>query len=204
MGRRLRGIAVVAAGLSYFISAQGVLAIGTLDQTDGLNVGGREVTIDFSTFGAEAFDPLFYQSEGIVFPTERCGPAGCAGWTVGFIQGDEALVGNSLLGPIAGTFSRPVFGLELRAAPAVQGTATYTLTAFDRSGHVVAEKSATVTQDSGDPETGPQGYFAIDLGRFRKPAWSFTLDSVFVRSSFGYTNIEYGVSSITFTVRGRN
>src|SRR5687767_2946472 len=35
---------------------------------------------------------------------------------VGFVQGDEALIG-----PIVGAFSSPIFSLSMRVAPAIQG-----------------------------------------------------------------------------------
>jgi len=162
-------------------------------------------TIDFSTFGdGREFDPLFYQDDRIVFPPQQCGPVGCGNWFVGFIQGDAALVGGPLLAPIEAMFTKPIFGLSLRVAPGAQGTAEYTLTAFNSGGHVVARKSVTITQDMGDPLTDPFGYFSIDLGRFRQPATSFTLGSKDIRSSFGLTGrtIEYGVSSITFVPAG--
>src|SRR5215475_14130409 len=63
-------------------------------------VGTSEVTIDFSNNSTGDFEPLSYQSEGIVLPPERCGSAGCAPWFVGFLQGDHALVGNPLRGGV--------------------------------------------------------------------------------------------------------
>jgi hypothetical protein len=158
---------------------------------------GQQVTIDFTTFGTGTFDPLFYSGDGIIFPAQRCGPAGCDDWFVGFVQGDEALIGNALLGPVTATFVTPISDLSLQVAPGSQGTATYTLTAYKKSDKVLGTQSLTVTQDSGDPDTGPFGYFTLSLSSLKK-ASRFTLDSVFVRSSFGITNIEYGVSSIHF------
>ena len=154
-------------------------------------------TIDFTTSGGGVFDPLFYQSDGLVFPPQRCGPVGCDSWFVGFIQGDEALVLTPALGSITGTFTNPISALSMQIAPVSQGTATYTLTAFN-GGQIVASRSVTVTQDSGDPQSGPFGYFTLDLGQLPAPATSFQLDDVFVRSSFGINQIECGVSSITF------
>lgn len=162
-------------------------------------VGAPEVIVDFSNNDQGDFDPLSYRSDGIVFPPQRCGNAGCAPWFVGFIQGDNALVGNPLLGGITAMFTRPVSELSLQVAPAAQGTATYTLTAFGASGKELASQSLTVTQDIGDPTTGPPGYFTIGVGGFAVPATSFALTSVFVRSSFGINLIEYGASSIHYT-----
>jgi hypothetical protein len=142
-------------------------------------------TIDFSTHSQGAFDQGFYQSDGVVFTQ---------GSFVGYIQGDEALVG-----PIAGSFKPKVSSLSARIAPAVQGTAIYTLSALGPSGHVIESTSVTITQDSGDPATGPLGYATIDLGTLPKKAAAFTLTNTFVRSSYPqYTSIPFGVSSLTF------
>lgn len=157
----------------------------------------HQVTIDFSTHGFGVFDPRFYEAEGIVFPLERCGSAGCDTWFVGHVQDFDALVGNTLLGPITATFTAPVSSLSMQVAPSLQGTAEYTLTAF-ASGSVVARASVTVTEDTGDPADTGFGYFTIDLGTLPRPATSFTLDSRFVRSSFPITNIEYAVRSIAY------
>ncbi len=162
-------------------------------------VAASEVTVDFTTCGEGVFDPLFYRADGIVFPPRRCGSDGCASWFVGWVQGDEALAQYPGLGPITARFTRPISRLSLQVAPGNQGTATYTLTAFGGSGRVLATQSLTVTQDTGDPATGPFGYFSLSLEQLPAPAKSFTLDSVFVRSSFGNTVIEYGVSSIGYT-----
>src|SRR6266511_2427389 len=113
-------------------------------------VGATEVIVDFSNNDQGDFDPLSYRSDGIVFPPQRCGSGGCDSWFVGFVQGDNALVGNPLLGGITARFTRPVSELSLRVAPAAQGTATYTLTAFGGSGKELASESLTVTQDIGD------------------------------------------------------
>src|SRR5688572_9992764 len=76
-----------------------------------------QVTVDFSTHGTGSFDSDFYKKDGVRFTQES---------DVGFVQGDEALVG-----PIAATFTPPISGLSVRLAPFVQGTAEYVLTAFD-------------------------------------------------------------------------
>jgi hypothetical protein len=181
----------------------GAVAAGLLAATSSAvapGVGAREVTIDFSNNAVGDFDPLFYRSDGIVFPPQACGSAGCFSWSISLIQGDNALFGNPLTGPITATFTRPVSELSFSIAPFVQGTAVYTLTAFSASGEEVASQSLTVTQDTGDPNTGPFGYFTISLEGLAKPVKSFTLDQVFVRSSFGGSGpIDFGVSSISFT-----
>jgi hypothetical protein len=142
-------------------------------------------TIDFSTVSQGPFDQSFFKSDGIIF-TE--------GTFVGFVQGD-----NALIGPVAGKVRGGFNSLSARVAPGEQGTATYTLTAF-KQGNQIAATSMTVTQDMGDPTTGPFGYFTINIGPLPKKADSFSLSNVFVRSSFlDITVIEFGVSSITFS-----
>ena len=142
-------------------------------------------TIDFSTVSQGPFDQSFFTRDGIVF-TE--------GTFVGFVQGD-----NALIGPVAGTVKGGFSSLSARVAPAMQGTATYTLRAF-KQGNQIAATSITVTQDEGDSTTGSFGYFTINIGPLPKKADSFSLSNVFVRSSFpGVTLIEFGVSSITFS-----
>jgi hypothetical protein len=171
----------------------------TSDAAFGL--GAREVTIDFSSYGfGKIFEPAFYRPDGIAFPAERCGSAGCTQWFVGFFQGDAALAGEPWFGPVQATFARPISDLSLRVAPGLQGTATYALNVFAASGRLLATTSVTVTQDFGDPANSGPGYFTITLPNLPGPAKSFTLDNVFVRSSFPQTvAIPYGISSITYT-----
>lgn len=166
----------------------------------------REVTIDLSSFGAgDIFEPDFYRAQGIRFPRQRCGSAGCANWSIAhIIQGDDALLGEPGFGPIKANFAKPISDLSLQVAPALQGTARYVLKAFAASGKLLATASVTVTQDFGDPATTGFGYFTISLRNLRRPAKSFTLENVFVRSSFpGNTEIPYGVSSISYTRWGK-
>ena len=160
------------------------MAVGLLPGRAGAAIG-LPVTVDFSTHGHGPLQPDSYKRDGVVF-TE--------GSFVGFIQGDDALVG-----PVAGRFTPPVSSLSARLAPAVQGTAEYTLRAFDASGDVVASASVTVTQDTGDPASGPFGYFTIDLGTLPRGAKWFELNNRFVRSSFPHiTSIQFGVSDLTY------
>jgi hypothetical protein len=158
----------------------------------------KAVTIDFSTAPQfpEPFPKDFYAEQGIVF-TE--------GSNVGVIQGDEALGGAPT---IAAFFTTPITSLSLEAAPAFQGTAEYTLTAFDQTGQAVASTATVVTQDLGDPADQGSGYFTVDLGTLPRAATSFTFRSRFIRSSFGTPNcgdepvdrcFSYGVRTITFT-----
>jgi len=143
-------------------------------------------TMDFSTPGEGPIQPDFFKRQGFGFT---------AGDFVGFIQGDQALVG-----PVAGSFHPAVCSLALRVAPAAQGTAAYTLTAYSSSGAVVGSTTMIVTQDEGDPQSGPWGYFSIELSNLSQRAQSFTLENQFIRSSFAHiTQIPFGVSSITYT-----
>jgi len=143
-------------------------------------------TIDFSTAIQGPIQPDFFQGQGLVF-TE--------GNFVGFVQGDQ-----SLIGPVAGTFHPAVCSLSLRVAPSLQGTAAYTLTAYSPSGEVVGSRTMIVTQDSGDPENGLFGYFSIELTDLSQRAQTFTLENQFIRSSFPQTTqIPFAVSSITYT-----
>jgi hypothetical protein len=159
-----------------------------------------EASVDFSSHGFGALDPDFYRSDGIVFPGEQCGAAGCMPPEVVLTQDDAALVGLPRFGPVEARFTRPISAISLRVAPRLQGTATYTLRAFAGSGELVDSVSVTVTQDFGDPENTGFGYFTISLEQLDSPAKSFTLDSVFVRSSFPFNQeIDYGISSIVFT-----
>jgi len=142
-------------------------------------------TIDFSTPGEGAIQADFFKSQGFVFTK---------GDFVGFIQGDQALVG-----PVAGIFHPSVCSLSLRVAPALQGTAAYTLTAYSPSGKVVGSTTMIVTQDEGDPETGSLGYFNIELSNLSQQAQTFKLENQFIRSSFAHiTQIPFGISSITY------
>lgn len=152
-------------------------------------------TIDFSTVSQGPFDQSFFKKEGVVF-TE--------GSFVGFVQGHNALIGpvgpshpagDRVAGDVRGGFAT----LSAEVAPDFQGTATYTLAAF-RKGQQIQATSITVTQDTGDPTTGPPGYFAISIGPLSEKADSFSLSNVFVRSSSpDVTEIGFGVSTITFS-----
>jgi len=143
-------------------------------------------TLDFSTPGEGPIQPDFFKRQGLVL-TE--------GNFVGFVQGDQALIG-----PVAGGFHPSVCSLSLRVAPALQGTAAYTLTAYSSSGEAVGSTTVIVTQDSGDPENESPGYFSIALTDLSQRAQTFTLENQFIRSSFPQnTQIPFGVSSITYT-----
>jgi hypothetical protein len=141
--------------------------------------------IDFSRHGQGPFGQSFYRSSGVAFTQ---------GSYVGYIQGDEAVVG-----PLAGKFKPKISSLSARFAPAIQGTATYTLSALNPAGRVIESTSVTVTQDTGDPKTQPFDYVTIDLGTLPKKASAFSLTNEFVRSSYPHiTGIDFGVSSINY------
>jgi hypothetical protein len=143
-------------------------------------------TIDFSAAGEGTFQPDFFKSLVIT-----------QGDFVGYVQGDQ-----SLIGPVAGTFHPSVCSISVRVAPAFQGTAAYTLSAYSASGKVVGSTTMTVTQDIGEAESGPIGYFVIELTGLSQKAQTFTLENQFIRSSFPQTTqISFGVSSITYTAR---
>jgi hypothetical protein len=165
--------------------------------------GSQLQSIDFSFAPSDSLLPkVFYKAQGIIFNDE---------YFVGFIQGDDALVSRSTANgdaaQIGATFTAPVTDLSMELAPAFQGTAEYTATAFDSRGQVVATKSVTRTEDIGDPADQGFGYLTIDLGPLPRPARSFILTSRFIRSSFGTPNctngglscFEFGISTITYT-----
>ena len=113
---------------------------------------------------------------------------------VGYVQGDEALIG-----PVAGATKRTFTNISASFAPAGQGTAIYTLTAF-KGKRPIDSKSVSVTQDTGDPGTGPFRYEAISLESLPRKADSFRLSNTFVRSSYSHiTLIEFGTASITLS-----
>jgi hypothetical protein len=145
-------------------------------------------TVDFSTVGEGTFQPNFFKRQDLVITQ---------GDFVGFVQGDEALIG-----PVAGTFHPSVCGISVRVAPAFQGTAAYTLKAYSASGKVVGSTTMIVTQDIGEPESGSFGYFVIELTELSPKAQTFTQENQFIRSSFPQiTQISFGVSSITYIIR---
>ena len=171
-----------------------------LPANSSASAASRDVTIDFSAFGdGKNFDPEFYRSDGILFPPEACGSAGCAPWFVGFVAGDAALIGDPRRGPLTADFKKPISELSLSVAPTFLGTARYTLNLYSPSGALVATASVTVTQDPGDPADTGFGYFTISVSDLPKAVKSFALDNVFLRSSAtNVTVIPYGVNSITF------
>jgi hypothetical protein len=143
------------------------------------------VTIDFSAHGGGALDPTYFQRH--VEFTE--------GSWVGYVQGDQALIG-----PVAGTAAKKFTGVSATFAPATQGTAEYTLTAYKGNGKPIASNTITVTQDTGDPETGAWGYDTVTLEGLSKKAKSFRLTNSFIRSSHSHiTQIDFGVASITLS-----
>jgi hypothetical protein len=145
------------------------------------SASAKSTAIDFSEHGGGAFNRSFFK--GVKF-TE--------GSFVGYIQGDQALVGG-----LAGKTKKRFSTISANVSPAGQGTAVYTLAAY-KDKRLVGSSSVTVTQDVGDPANGPFGYETITLGNLAKKADAFRLDNTFVRSSFpDITVIEFGTSSIT-------
>jgi hypothetical protein len=156
------------------------------------------VTIDFSTLPEGEFDPDYFESDGIVFPSERCGSEGCAGWYIVLGGGVNALLGQAGFGGVHATFTDPIYKIAVHLAPREQGTATYILNALSASGDTIATASVTVTQDTGDPENTGFGYFDLALPNLPEPAYAFELDNVFVRSTKGGTSIAYEISAISY------
>jgi hypothetical protein len=178
-------------------------------------VAAREVTIDISSFGlapspgiGKIFQLDFYRREGILFQQQPCVAGVCEPLRVGITQGDAAItVGHPpFVGiPLTATFTRPISSLTLNLAPQLQGTMTYVLSAFSASGELLGTTSRTVTQDFGDPANTGFGYFSITLTDLPKPAKSFSILGVFVRSTFELnTFIPFALSTISYTHWGGN
>jgi hypothetical protein len=142
--------------------------------------------IDISALVDQPFDETFFADQGLIFTL----PLG-----LGFIQGDDATEG-----PVAGRFTRPVTALSAMVAPANQGTADYTLAAFDARSNLIGSTTVRITQDEGDPENMGMGYRSITLDTLAEPAHAFSLTNEFVRSSFPqFTFVAFGASSFQFT-----
>lgn len=184
--KHLKVFLSLLASVLLSLSPAQVEAAPTL-ATPGCGSGSSQ-TIDFSIAGQGTFQPDFFKRQSLVFTQ---------GDFVGFVQGDE-----SLIGPVAGTFHPSVCSISARVAPAFQGTAAYTLSAYSASGKVVGSTTMIVTQDIGEPASGSPGYFVIELTGLSQKAQTFTLENQFIRSSFPQTTqISFGVSSITYTTR---
>jgi hypothetical protein len=141
-------------------------------------------TIDFTQAGSGPFDPGYFS-----------GAVLSEGSFVGYVQGDEALIG-----PVAGDLEDKFTDISVSLAPAAQGTAVYTLTAIASSGVPLASTFRTVTQDEGDPLTGPFGYVTLELSGVSKKARSFRISNSFVGSSYPHiTQIEFGVAEISWS-----
>ena len=172
------------AGIAATLILAVVCALGSFAPAAGA-ARPASATIDFSQHGEGQFNRSYFKKDATF--TE--------GSWVGYIQGDQALVG-----PASGTAEKKFTSISASVAPATQGTATYTLTAYKANGKPIASSSATITQDTGDPQTGPWGYTTISLGGLPKKAKSFRLSNSFARSSHSHiTQIEFGVSSITLS-----
>ena len=144
----------------------------------------RADVIDFSEFVGTPLDPAFFADRGVIFTSPL---------SLGFVQSDDAVIA-----PLAGRFTRPIVAVSALVAPATQGTADYTLSAFDARSRLIGSATVRVTQDLGDPANTGFGYVPIQLGGLSEPAHAFSLSNTFVRSSFDFvTNIDFGVSSLT-------
>lgn len=143
---------------------------------------GFDRVIDFSEPGEGTFDRRFFDRDGVRF-TE--------GDFVGFVQGDEALVG-----PIRFSVYAPPDRAVVSFAPAVQGTAWYQLTALGAHDHVLASARVLVTQDTGvSPD--PFGYVDLELPDIPAGTRVLTLTNEFVGSSFPHiTHIDFAVAQI--------
>jgi hypothetical protein len=189
----MKKLSLLLVFLSLWMSVFLGLSTGQVEAASRLATPGchsvTSQTIDFSTAGEGPFQLNVFKKQGLVF---------AQGDFIGFIQGDQALVGA-----VAGAFHPSVCSLSLSVAPALQGTAAYTLSAYAASGKVVGSTTVIVTQDSGDPENGAPGYFSMELSNLSQRAQTFTLENQFIRSSFPQTTqIPFGVSSITYTTSG--
>lgn len=146
----------------------------------------RGVHVDFTAAGPGDLDRDFFVGDGLRLADDG---------VVAFIQGDDALVsptGIHLLPPA-------VEAVQVRLAPAMQGTARYVLTAWgpDRR-HALARTERVVTQDEGDAASAPFGYFTMELG-LPATARFVTIECQFIRSSFRHiTSMEFGVSDVTY------
>ena len=146
----------------------------------------RADLIDFSALVGTPFDQMFFADQGVIFTSPM---------SLGFVQGDDALIA-----PIGGTFTQPVIALSALVAPAVQGTADYTLAAFDARLRLIGSTTVRITQDEGDAQDTGFAYVPIFLGGLAEPAHAFSLSNQFVRSSFGFVDsIDFGVSSLNLT-----
>jgi hypothetical protein len=151
-------------------------------------------TIDFSSAPAgSSISSEYFLSEGLLLT----GPSDPMQTHVGFVQGDNALIGstNAPAGDVTGTFTSPVSSVAVAFAPGAQGTAEYTLTAYAQ-GTPLASSSVTVMQDERLQDPVPWGYSELSLIDLSKPAESFSLTARYIDGFFG--RIEYGVSYITF------
>jgi hypothetical protein len=146
------------------------------------------ITVDFSQHGEGPFDRNFFASSGIVFTQ---------GDFVGFVQGDDALIGGTDF-PIAGSFLTPVTSLAVSVAMGFQTVSDFTLTVYDASSAPIGATTFRLNQDTGDAGFMGFGYFTIDLLNIPQPAYSFQLTDQFVSSSFGFTSSEWGVSTLVF------
>lgn len=149
----------------------------------GRGYAPRDVVVDFTDHGQGVLRPKDYSRDGVRF---------LDGEFVGWVQGDEALVG-----PVEFTVPTWTDAAILTFAPSNQGSAWYTLEALGSRGEVLASTRALVTQDEGDPSTGPFGYTTIALSDVPAGTRSLALSNEFLSSSYEqYTEIGFAVAEI--------
>jgi hypothetical protein len=156
----------------------------------GVAPGARwDRVVDFGDHGEGSLDPAFFDRDGVRFVDEGF---------VGFVQGDEALVGSSALGNAVRFRVRgPLASVTVSFAPAVQGTALYELSALGPRDRVLASTERLLTQDSGT-SSATFGYVDIALSEVPPATRTLVLTGTFVGSSFpGIEEIPFGVSRIT-------
>ncbi len=144
------------------------------------NMSVGEVIIDFTSVGVGPFNHAHFESVGILFTVSS--------ESVGFIQGDEALIsdlGGQIAADIPGGFS----DISVSGAAGFQGSWEFTLTAFDNLGGVVGQTFINFE------ETGSTGYHVLSLSDL-SGAVSFEITGIQDGAPSGFG---YGVNVIRFT-----
>jgi hypothetical protein len=155
------------------------------------------ITLDFSEPGVGPFDPNYFGTKGVLFQP---------GLSVGFVQGDEALISNSF-GP-SGPFAHSITGrfaseievasISIRVALTFQYVSDLTLGIFDRDTNLINRTILRLNQIEGDPGFMGFGYHTVDVTSLTRPASFFVILNQFVRSPTAVGS-EFGVSEIAIT-----
>jgi hypothetical protein len=180
---RLRYRLVLFAIGALFIAPQGARA--------------ETITLDFSEPGLGPFDPNYFASRGIIFQPDL---------SVGFVQGDEALISTSFgsSGPfahsISGSFDLEIemSSISIRVALTFQYVADLQLATFDLNANLISRTTLRLNQIQGDPGFMGFGYVTVDSGPIPRPASSFLILNQFVRSPTAVGS-EFAVSDIKIT-----